>query len=156
MGALHADVSFSRMRTPRAKTRNCVFNKHSWLVRHLVIQTEKNWGPERDMDLLSHRASCVARPKQNPSFFPSFLHKYIHSALTIPDCMLRIYQREDLLTRCSQSASKKTANRFFKTQWSDVQGSAGAQGRVVNPGKGQYQGRLPGGDDNPSRTLKES
>lgn len=42
----------SRIRNPRASTGNCIFNKLCWLVRCLVIQIEKNWGPERDRDLL--------------------------------------------------------------------------------------------------------
>lgn len=56
----------------------------------------------------------MAGPKQICSFIHLFIHKSIHSALTIPGSMLRIYQTEGLIIRWSQYTSKKTANRFFK------------------------------------------
>lgn len=45
---------FTRIRTPRAGTRNCIFYKHSWLVRHLVPQMRKTGDSlsGKDMDLL--------------------------------------------------------------------------------------------------------
>lgn len=60
---------------PQAQEQNCIFNKYSCLLRHLVTQMEKNWGPERDMDLL--RVTKQVLWLDQSRLIPSFLHLFI-------------------------------------------------------------------------------
>lgn len=71
---------FTRIRTPRAGTRNCIFNKHSWLVKHLVTQMRETGdflSGEGHGHAQGHRASFMARPKLTHSFIGLFIHSFI-------------------------------------------------------------------------------